>query len=249
MVASKKNSKETESLRRLVDASRTTPSDVFQIMSSNSEFNFETVLNDGEKIDYHIDLSGIDMKKTKWSASDEANLAIAIYESLVPVREVSLEYIIDPGIWSWIGLTQIKDYVVNRWCDGYTHAGLPEKPSSCSYFLSGNSIQRHTRCAPRRLFIAADTSWRVEGDFSHTKTILENTDIYSATFERQLGNDPELAVEIATIFKGTKREVYRPGIKLVGILLSTVALEVLNRKEKRELVQEAFNAVKDGIVS
>lgn len=249
MATSKKKTNETEPLGRLVDASRTTASDVFQIMSSNSEFNFEKVLNDGKKIDYQIDLSDIDMKKTKWTAGDEAKLAIAIYQSLVPIRKVSLEYIIDPGIWSWIGLTQVKDYVVNRWCDGYTHAGLPERPNSCSYFLSGNSIQRHTRCAPRRLFIAADASWRAEGDFSHTQTILENTDIYSATFERQLGNDPELAVEIATIFKGTKREVYRPGIKLVGILLSTVALEVLGRKEKRELVQEAFNAVKDGIVS
>jgi hypothetical protein len=218
-------------------------------MSSKSDFNFETVTDGDDPIDYSIDLSGINMKMTKWTAADEAKLAIAIYESLVPIRKISLEYIIDPGIWSWIGLTQVKDYVINRWSGGYTHAGLPEKPNGCSYFLSGNSIQRHTRCAPRRLYIAADASWRAEGDFSHTETILASTDIYSATFERQLGNDPELAVEIANIFKGTKREVYRPGIKLVGILLSTVALEVLDRKGKRQLVQEAFNAVKDGLVN
>lgn len=248
MATKKKTSMESENLGRLVDAMRTSAADVFQILSSASKFDFETVTEHGKPIDFTLDLTKIDMKKKTWTVDDEVELAIAIYESLDSAKRVSLQYLIDPGIWSWIALSQVKDYVVNRWCDGYAPNGTPMKPEACSYFLSGHSSQKQTRCAPRRLYIAADTSIKAEGDYSQVKGLLQNTDLYSAIFERQLGSDAELAVEIAAVFGDSKRDVYRPGIKLVGILLSTVALEVLDRKAKHQLVLEAFGAVSQKLV-
>ena len=248
MVNKKTTKLKFENLGRLVDAMRTSPSDIFQVLSSGSNFDFETVTDGDDVIDFELDLSGIDIKKNTWTVDDEVELAIAIYESLDTAKRVSLQYLIDPGIWSWIALSQIRDYVINRWCDGYATNGSPSKPEACSYFLSGHSSQKQTRCAPRRLYIAADSSIKAEGDYSHVKALLQNTDLYSAIFERQLGSDAELAVEIATVFKDSKREVYRPGIKLVGILLSTVALEVLDRKAKHQLVVDAFNEVSEKLV-
>jgi hypothetical protein len=244
----KKKSNEPIALSRLIDAAQITANDIFQIFQSNSKFNFEQIFHNEVPIIFNLDLDGINLSQDNWTTPQEARLAVAIYEALIPARQVSLEYLIDPGIWSWIALHLLKDYVVNRWCGGYARAGLPVKADACSYFLTGNSSQKQTRCAPRRLFIAAETSWKVEGNFSKVEDLLGNTDLYSAIFERQLGNDLELAIEISSIFGQSKREVYRPGIKLVGILLSTVAIEYLDRQSKRELVLEAFEATRSKLV-
>jgi hypothetical protein len=243
-----KQSNESTALSRLIDASQISTSDIFQIFQSSSKFNFEQIFHDEQPIAFDLDLDGIDLSQDSWTTTQEARLAVAIYEALIPARQASLEYLIDPGIWSWIALHLLKDYVVNRWCGGYARTGVPVKPDACSYFLTGNSSQKQTRCAPRRLFIAAETSWKVEGNFSKVEDLLGNTDLYSAIFERQLGNDLELAIEISSIFGKSKREIYRPGIKLVGILLSTVAIEYLDKQSKRELVLEAFEATKSGLV-
>lgn len=248
MAVKKKYTTTQVSLSRLVDASQTSASEVFQIFQSNSRFNFEPVYHDGQQIEFNLDLTEVNISQKSWTVEHETKLAIALYEALIPARQVSMQYLIDPGVWSWIALNDLKDYVVNRWCGGYVRSGVPVKPEACSYFLTGNSSQKQTRCAPRRLYIAAETSWRVEGDFSRVEQLIANTDLYSAIFERQLGNDLELAIEISTVFGKSKREIYRPGIKLIGILLSTVALEFLDRDAKRELVLEASRAVKSKLV-
>jgi len=237
-------------LHRLVGAEQFSAEDIYQAMSSGTKFNFEPIVERGFDVMFPFDTGSLDISQKSWSdVRDEAALAVAIYEALIPARQASLEYLVDPGIWAWIALTQVPEYVVNRWCGGFVRPGVPVNSKSCSYFLSGHSIQKQTRCAPRRLFIAANTSNRAKGDFSQTERLLTNTDIYSATFERQLGMDAELAVELAQQFVGTGREIYRPGFKLVGVLLSTMALEYLDLPAKKALVLEAFNAVSSEIVS
>ena len=191
----------------------------------------------------------LDVKKKKWSTDDEAKLAVALFESLSPTRDASVGLLSDPGIWAWIGLTQFPDYVINRWCDGVVTVSEPKDIKKFEYFLTGYGNHTQTRCALRRLYIAANASWRAESTFDFVHPFLEKADLFTSIFERNIGADAGLAVEIVKQYGSLSRKQYRVAIKLIGLILSTMSLEYIDEKEKKAIVAEAKAAISSGLVS
>jgi hypothetical protein len=254
-MASKKQSEATMpktgavGLCKIADHENLTPEEVFGILVGRVSVEIESITSMGKEVPFDVKFpKGFDVSQKSWQPEEEATLAIQLYEALIPAKKASLGNVLDPGVWAWIGITQLSDYVVNRWCGGWNKDGSPKELEKCKYFLTGLGNHDQTRCAVRRLFIAADTSWRVDNTFDHVLPFLKSADLYSSIFERNLSLDPELAVEIVTQYSGLERKKYRPAIKLIGLILSTVTLELLNRKEKAQIVSDALQESSLGLV-
>ena len=116
--------------------------------------------------------------------------------------------------------------------------------------MTGDGVHAQSRCAPRRLFIAAHTSKTGCGDYSKIPLILKNSDIFSAAFERKLGLDPEIALAIVVQFEQSKadRKTYRHAVKLVGLILATICLEDLDEAAKAQIVSDALQEVSNPII-
>lgn len=240
---------DSDGLCKITNHENLTPEEVFGILVGRVSVEIEPVSSVGKEVPFNINFpKEFDISRKSWQPEEEATLAIQLYEALIPAKKASLGNVLDPGVWAWIGITQFSDYVVNRWCGGWNKDGSPKELEKCKYFLSGLGNHDQTRCAVRRLFIAADTSWRVDNTFDHVLPFLKSADLYSSIFERNLSLDPELAVEIVTQYSGLERKKYRPAIKLIGLILSTVTLELLNRKEKAQIVKDALQESSSGLV-
>jgi hypothetical protein len=236
-------------LCKIANHENLTSEDVFGILTGRVSHEIIPVTSTGNEVTFNMKFpKGFDISMKSWQPEDEAILAIQLYEALIPAKKASLGNVLDPGIWAWIGINQLSDYVVNRWCGGWNKDGSPKELEKCKYFLSGLGNHDQTRCAVRRLFIAADTSWRADNTFNHVLPFLKSADLYSSIFERNLSLDSELAVEIVTQYSGLERKKYRPAIKLIGLILSTVTLELLNRKEKAQIVRDALKESSSGLV-
>jgi hypothetical protein len=250
MAASKK-SHGNNTLRRIIDVEFITTSQVFEELCSGRSFPSEEVLINDKSVGFSLKLpKGLDLHQESWSSKDEALLAIALREALSVARKSNPGLLNDHGVWAWIALEQLRPYVVNRWCDGFDPVNQPKKPSGCAYFLTGDGVHAQSRCAPRRIFIAAETSFRADGNSRSVEKFLEKSDIFSSIFERKLGLDAELAVEMVQNFYATKapRETYRRATKLIGLILGTTCLEALERQEKKLLVKEAMNEVSSSLI-
>lgn len=231
---------EARSLFRSVNADYLDADEIARLVTDTEECESELVLVDGEAVPFNLDIADMNFTSKSVKAALEADLAKRLHQALVPARAASPALLMDTGIWTWIALGPLQDYVVERWCGGRTRGRGLEKPEGCSYFLTGHSLADQTRCAPRRLWIAANTSWLAEGDYSHVENLLKFTDLYTGIFERMLGMDAELAVEMATQLKDLPEHDRRTALKLIGALLSTTALEFLDRGEKSQLIAEVI---------
>lgn len=246
-----KGRNETQVLHSLLDVDYLSASAVYEAIVLNRELPAEKKMFAEVPIPFELIWpTGTDAQTSEWTISQEAQLAIAIREALIPARQASLKHLVDPGIWTWIALAQIPTYVISRWCGGTDVDGRPAKPSGCSFFLTGDGVHSQTRCASRRLFIAAETSFRSHGSYSHVEKFLQSSDIYSAIFERRLGLDAELATEMVDAFVdgNVARTHYRKAVKLVGLILGTTCLEALSREDKRKIVEEALTEVSSPII-
>ena len=236
-------------LYRIKNIEYLTAVEVQRRIVQKEDFETEKVIFGGAPIPFKFKSpKGLDIKKKKWSTDDEAKLAVALFESLSPTRDASAGLLSDPGIWAWIGITQFPDYVINRWCDGVVTGSEPKDIKKFEYFLTGYGNHTQTRCALRRLYIAANASWRAESTFDFVHPFLEKADLFTSIFERNIGADSGLAVEIVKPYKDLARKQYRVAIKLIGLILSTMSLEYIDEKEKKAIVAEAKAAISSGLV-
>ncbi len=228
----------TLTAKRIIDVEFLSAKQIADTIGSKGEFPTEDVTVSGKPLNFTLEYSEDDFKLAK-------NLHVA----LLQVRQASPGLLNDHGFWTWIALYPLRDHVVRRWCDGYED-GRPKKESGCNYFLTGDGVHAQSRCAPRRLFIAAHTSKAGGGDYSRIPLILKNSDIFSAVFERKLGLDPVIALEMFLQFEAAKadRRTYRHAAKLVGLILATICLEDLNDAEKAQIVSDALQEVSDTII-
>ncbi|MEI7987028.1 MAG: DUF6339 family protein [Armatimonadota bacterium] len=204
-----------------------------------------SALNSGTKIDYEdyptsVKIS-VDFEKEIGSNVDpsvEAALAIAIHEAIAPVKSQSPEIVKDNGFWMWFGLEICREQMIDRWCGGRNEDGNIRNERRASYFLSGDSLVKQSRCGVRRLWVAAEISKRCDGDYRHTQALLEIRDVFTGIVERMAGLDAELAVELMLHLKKlTTEDLRREVLRNTSVVLSTVAVETLDRKQKADLVE------------
>lgn len=228
----------TLTAKRILDVEFLSAKQIADTIGSKGEFPTEDVTVDGKPLTFSLEYS-----------DDDVELAKNLHVALLKLRQKSPGLLNDHGFWTWIALYPLRDHVVRRWCDGYNN-GRPKKDSGCSYFMTGDGVHAQSRCAPRRLFIAAHTSKTGGGDYSKISLILKTSDIFSAVFERKLGLDPVIALEMFLQFEATKadRKTYRHATKLVGLILATICLEDLNDAEKAQIVRDALHEVSDTII-
>jgi len=250
-MASKKTSATPSVLGRVVDVEFLAARDIYDRLSSGSAFSTEVVQVGASTAPFTFAVPpGITLDQERWRPADEAKLAVALRDALAGARSLNSGLVNDHGVWTWLGVEVLRDYVVNRWCGGYED-GRPQKPGNCDYFLTGDGVHAQTRCAVRRLYIAAETSHRADGDSRWVQKFLQNADIFSSIFERRLGMDSELAVAMLDSFLGLgsgSRPVYRRASKLIGLILSTTSLEALDRQDKVALVADAVAEVSLGLI-
>ena len=203
------------------------------------------ILNTGAKVEYEeypggLTISG-DLPLEKGAnkvKGIEAKLAIAIHEAIAPVRSEAPAIVKDNGFWMWFGLDLCREQMIDRWCDGRGLDGKVVKEDRAAYFLSGDSLQAQQRCGVRRLWIAADISKRCSGTYEHVEGLLLNTDTFTGIAERMIGLDAEMAVAVMLELNEIASEDLRRLVaKKVSVVLSTVALEVLDMKQKQKIVQ------------
>jgi hypothetical protein len=250
-MATIKKSQSGNTLKRIIDVEFISSSHIFEEICAGRSLPTEEVLVNNKPINFLLKPPrGLDLQQENWSAKDEALLAVALRDSLSDARIANPGLLNDHGVWAWIALEQLRSYVVNRWCGGFDSANHPVKPSGCNYFLTGDGVHAQSRCAPRRIYIAAETSFRADGNSKTVEKFIEKSDIFSSIFERKLGLDPELAVEMVQVFYATKatRETYRKATKLIGLVLGTTCLEALDRQEKKQLVEEAMDEVSTSLI-
>lgn len=250
-MASKKSTAKPAVLGRVVDVEFLAARDIYDRLSAGGTFNTEEVHVGQSKAPFSFKVpASIKLDQSVWTVKEEAQLAVELREALSSARKLNSGLLNDHGIWTWLGVEVLRDYVVNRWCGGYEN-GRPQNSSRCEYFLTGDGVHAQTRCAVRRLYIAAETSFRADGDDRWVEKFLQNADIYSSIFERRLGMDSELAVAMLDSYLSLgsgSRTVYRRASKLIGLILSTTTLEALDRRDKRALVQEAVSEVTLGLI-
>ena len=223
--------------------------EIHEKLMDGTPFDLEQVVFDGKPVKFNLRTpKNLNLSQREWSTEDEGVLAEALHVALRDAKQASLGLLSDPGVWAWIGLTQLPDYVVNRWCGGRVAAVEPKDIQKYDYFLTGFGNHKQTRCAVRRLYIAADASWRCDNNFESVRPFIAKADLYTSIFERALGVDPELAVEMVTQYGEFSRSDYRVAIKLVGLILSTTTLEYLNRKEKSAIVSDAKSAIISNLI-
>lgn len=252
-MAASKISEQNVYVQRVVEVGYLTAGEIYEKFLTRDAIDCELVTDEnGNPIPFDFRWpKGVSANQESWSVPEEIELAQAIHKAFIPARQANLAHLVDHGIWTWIALRQIDSYVVNRWCGKFDDIGRPNNRSACSFFLTGESMQKQTRCASRRLYVAADTSFRANGDYSALPYILENTDVFSSLFERKLGIDAELTVEFAQMIhdQKLKRSEYRKAIKLLGLILGTTCLEFLSRTDKKELIQEAIKESSSTIIT
>jgi hypothetical protein len=231
-------------LSRVDDATDLTAQDVYSKLVNNHDFSVTPVKVQDKFIDFQLDAEVRRdlLGRTAFSADDETKLAVALHKALVPARRPGMALLRDPGVWAWIGLYELRNYVLIRWCGATPANMLPSTPERCSYFLTGDALVRQARCAVRRLWIAADASHRARSDYSAVAANLALTDLYTGVFERMLGLDAELACLLThELHRPVYSEEDRRKVLIgVGVRLSTIALECLDADQKSQLVSEVI---------
>jgi|GEM_PF-2480955 len=232
--------KNKSSVKRLPNWQDWSEDRIMATVSARSEIQFEEL---EPSIEVELDLP-LEIGKNR-EIETEATLAIAIHELLAPVRKANPALLKDNGFWMWLGLGVCQEQIVDRWCGGRSPSGGLRLPNGASYFISGDSLVKQSRCGVRRLWIAADISQRCEGDYSHTLGLLASRDLFTGITERMVGLDAEMAIELMLQLSAVNRPVNglkvedfrRLVLRKVSVVMSTVAIELLNRRQKSELIK------------
>jgi len=179
------------------------------------------------------------------TAAVEAKIAQELYEALAPALKAEPNLLADPGVWAWVSLVPMREYMVARWSKSLASADSDsdsnEETKFDYFYTNRNNLKQHTRCGTRRLYIAAAACIKADGDFGNLKKFFESTDLYTGIFERRLGLDSEIAVELVAALSGKDRAVARYVLRSVELMLSTVSLEYLDRNQKRKLIADAIS--------
>ena len=177
------------------------------------------------------------------TATVEAKIAQELYEALSPAMKAEPKLLADPGLWAWVSLVPMRDYMIARWFKSLasSESDSAEETKFDYFYTNRNNLKRHTRCGTRRLYIAAAACIKADGDFGNLKKFFESTDLYTGIFERRLGLDSEIAVELVVALSGKDRAVARYVLRSVELMLSTVSLEYLDRNQKRKLIADAIS--------
>lgn len=243
-------------LQRVLGHESLSAEEIQGVLSRGADFSREEIRVGGSALTFRIKeelLTDLRSLGTKTPSIEldyvfESRLAKAIHEGLKPLRRADPNLLRDPGIWTWLGLYPIRDYVIHRWCGGLNSTGGPLLTSRCSYFLTSDSLQGQARCAVRRLWIAADACERAGGGSADLLKLLKSTDLYTGIFERMIGLDAELAVEVAAQFVGLSEDERRRGLRLLGAVLSTTMLEVLDSRQQKAALVVAAKSEASGII-
>jgi hypothetical protein len=175
----------------------------------------------------------------------EAKIAQELYEALAPALKAEPNLLADPGVWAWVSLVPMREYMIARWSKSLASADSDsdsnEETKFDYFYTNRNNLKQHTRCGTRRLYIAAAACIKADGDFGNLKKFFESTDLYTGIFERRLGLDSEIAVELVVALSGKDRAVARYVLRSVELMLSTVSLEYLDRNQKRKLIADAIS--------
>ncbi len=176
----------------------------------------------------------------------EVQVAIGLHEWLRPVISDDPLRLKDDAMWTWISCFPLREYALRRWCGG---GGLDGQPlvggAGLDRLISKSTIHGQARCASRRLFIAADTSWREKGDYSRLNDFFSDTDLFSTIFERQIFLRPALAGALIDRFKehepflaktGERRLTWRRIARSLNLALGSFVLESLDEEEIKNFV-------------
>ena len=172
----------------------------------------------------------------------ETKCATELFDALEPVKDANPNLLSDPKVWAWISLVPMRDYILGRWCDGAGLFGkvLPADISTSYFFTKRSDLKGHTRSGARRLYIAAKACHSADGNLDNLSKFFADTDLFTGIFERRISLDSELAVELAIALVDEDRATRRYVLRSVQLMLGTIALEYLNRKQKKALIDMAL---------
>lgn len=172
----------------------------------------------------------------------ETKCAIKLFDALEPVQKVNPNLLSDPKFWAWISLVPMRDYILGRWCGGAGLFGevLPADISISYFFTKRGDLKGHTRSGARRLYIAAKACQLADGNFDNLSKFFVDTDLFTGIFERRLSLNSEIAVELAIALVDKDRATRRYVLRSVQLMLGTIALEYLDRKQIKALIETAL---------
>lgn len=172
----------------------------------------------------------------------ETKCAIELFNALEPVQKVNPNLLSDPKFWAWISLVPMRDYILGRWCGGAGLFGkvLPADISTSYFFTKRGDLKGHTRSGARRLYIAAKACQLADGNFDNLSKFFADTDLFTGIFERRLSLNSEIAVELAIALVDKDRATRRYVLRSVQLMLGTIALEYLDRKQIKALIETAL---------
>jgi hypothetical protein len=244
--------KKVFAIHRILNTPYLSNEEIQLTLNRGEDFSKEVVQLGGKPLEFSLEGQLLDSlanyreddPKFVLDHSFEAKLAVAIYEGLTPLRQAAEHLLRDPGIWAWLSLYPLRHYVIHRWCGGRNSFGGPLSVDKCSYFLTTDSLQGQARCGVRRLWVAASTCQRSSEknalNEANVEILLRFSDLYTGIFERMLGLDPDLALEVGKQFVTMNEDERRRGLRLLGAILSTTLLESLDDVgEKKALVAAA----------
>jgi hypothetical protein len=91
------------------------------------------------------------------------------------------------------------------------------------------------------LYIAARAAQLADGNFDNLSKFFADTDLYTGIFERRMSLDAETAVELAVSLENSTRAERRFVLRSVQLMLGTVALEYLDRSQKKKIIELALS--------
>ena len=182
-----------------------------------------------------------DLPKVK-TQEFETKCANKLFDALEPVQKVNPNLLSDPKFWAWISLVPMRDYILGRWCGGAGLFGevLPADISISYFFTKRGDLKGHTRSGARRLYIAAKACQFADGNFDNLSKFFADTDLFTGIFERRLSLNSEIAVELAIALVDKDRATRRFVLRSVQLMLGTIALEYLDRKQIKALIETAL---------
>lgn len=172
----------------------------------------------------------------------ETKCANELFGALEPVQKLNPNLLLDPKFWAWVSFVPMRDYILGRWCGGAGLFGkaLPADISISYFFTKRSDLKGHTRSGARRLYIAAKACHLADGNLDNLSKFFVDTDLFTGIFERRISLNSEIAVELAIALVDKDRATRRYVLRSVQLMLGTIALEYLNRKQIKALIEMAL---------
>jgi hypothetical protein len=147
--------------------------------------------------------------------------------------------LLDPALWDWLAITQLRDWVLRRWWQGTVPQEGPLKVSKAERFLARPTLHGFAHHAVARLYWGADALYAPDagdGGYEHFKTVFAAQDFQQNLFERKLSLWDPVPTVCAVALKPLKERPRREKLKRLNYLASTIALEALDADGVRALL-------------